>query len=78
MLEVNNVNLQYPRYHCITPMFLLVDNSDSPSIAEQSQQGHVSSCHFLLTVIPGSVKYPIPYACQLSFCNVGMSCGVPQ
>ena len=29
------MNLQYPRYHCITPMLLLVDNSDSPSIVEQ-------------------------------------------
>ena len=78
MLVVNNMNLQYPRYHCITPMFLLVDNSDSPSIVEQSQQGCDSSCNSLLTVIPGSVKYPILYACQLAFCNMGMSYSVPQ
>ena len=44
-------------------IFLLVDNSDSPSIVKQSLQGHISSCNSLLTVIPGSVKYPIPYAC---------------
>ena len=59
-------------------MFLLIDNSDSPSIVKQSEQGCNSSCNSLLTIIPGSVKYPIPYACQLSFCNVGMSCSVPN
>ena len=31
--------LQYPRYHCITPVFLLIDNSDYPSIVEQLSQG---------------------------------------
>ena len=30
------MNLQYPKYHCITPMFLLADNSDSSSVVEQS------------------------------------------
>ena len=69
-----NMNLQYPRYHCANPVFLLVDNSDSPSIVEQSQQGCNSSCYTLLTVSPSSVKYPIPYACQLASCNVGISC----
>ena len=73
-----NMELQYPRYHCITPMFLLVDNSDSPSIVQQSQQGCGSSCNSLLTVIPSSVMYPMPYACQLAFSNVGMSCSVPN
>ena len=68
-----NMNLQYPRYHCTYPMFLLVDNSDSPSIVEQSQQGHDSSCYTLLAVVPSSVKYPIPYACQLASCNMGIS-----
>ena len=29
---------------CINPMFLLVDNSDSPSLVEQLQQGCGSSC----------------------------------
>ena len=72
------MNLQYPRYHCIIPMFLLVDNSDSPSIVEQSQQGCDSNCNSLLTIIPSSVMYPMPYACQLAFSNVGISCSVPQ
>ena len=69
-----NMNLKYPRYHCTNPMFLLVDNSDSPSIVEQSQQGHDSSCYTLLTVVPSFVKCPIPYACQLASCNMGISC----
>ena len=68
------MNLQYPRYYCTNTMFLLVDNSDSPSIVEQSQQGCDSSCYTLLAVIPSSVKYPIPYACQLASCNLGISC----
>ena len=54
-------------------MFLLVDNSDSPSIVEQSQQGHDSSCYTLLAVVPSPMKYPIPYACQLASCNMGIS-----
>ena len=62
-----NISLQYP-------MFLHVDNSDSPSIVEQSQQGHDFSCYALLADIPSSVKYPIPYACQVASCNVGISC----
>ena len=78
MLVVYNMNLQYSRYHCITPMFLLVDNSDSPSIVQHSQQGCGSSWNPLLTVVPSSVMYPMPYACQLAFSNVGMSCSVPQ
>ena len=59
-----NMSLQYR-------MFLHVDNSDSPSIVEQSQQGHDSSCYTLLAVIPSSVKYPVPYACWLAPCNSG-------
>ena len=55
-------------------MFLLVDNSDSPSIVEQLQQGHDSSCYTLFTVIPSSVKYPIPYVCQVASYNAGTSC----
>ena len=78
MLVVYNMNLQYPRYHYITPMFLLVDKSDSPSIIEQSQQGCDLSCNSLLTVIPSSVMFPMPYACQLAFCNAVMSCSVPN
>ena len=71
LVVVYNMDLQYPRYHCTNPMFLLVDNSDSPSIVEQSQQGCDSSCYTLLTVVPGSVEYSVPYACQLAFCNAG-------
>ena len=70
------MNLQYPRYHCITPMFLLEDNSDSPSIVEQSQQGCDSSCNSLFTIVPSSVLYPMPYACQQDFSNVDMSCSI--
>ena len=71
-----NMNLQYPRYHCTNPMFLPVDNSDSPSVVEQSQQGCDSSCYTLLAVIPSSVKCLIPCACQLASCNMGISCCV--
>ena len=71
-----DINLQYPMYHCIIPMLLLLDNSDSPSIVEQSQQGCDSICHPLLTIIPGSMMYPMPYACQLASSNVGISCSV--
>ena len=70
------MNLQYPRYHCTNPMFLLVDNSDSPSLVEQSQQEHGSSCYTLLAVIPSSMKCLMPYACQLASCSMGISsCG---
>ena len=44
-----NMNLQYPRYHCITPVFLLIDNSDSPSIVEQLQQGCSSDCYTFIS-----------------------------
>ena len=49
--------------YCINPMFLLVDNSDSPSLVEQLQQGHVpvaklfGSCSWL---------YEVSYALCLS------------
>ena len=69
-----DVNLQYPRYHCSNSMFQPVDNSDSPSLVEQSQQGHGSSCYTLLAVVPSSVKCPMPYACQLASCSMGISC----
>ena len=67
------VNLWYPRYHCNNPMFLLVYNSDSSSLVKHSQQGHGSSCYTLLAVVPSSVKYPMPYACQLASCSMGTS-----
>ena len=31
------------------PMFLLVDNSDSPSVVEQLQQGCGSDCYTLIS-----------------------------
>ena len=69
-----NISLQYLGYHCTNLMFLHVDNSGSPSIVEQSQQRHDSSCYTLLAVVPSPVKYPIPYACQLAPCSMGISC----
>ena len=53
-----------------------VDNSDSPSIVEQSQQGTDSSCIPLLFLISGCVEYPMPYAFCLASCSAGgrLSC----
>ena len=34
---------------CIKPMFLLVDNADSPSIVEQLQQGCHSDCYTFIS-----------------------------
>ena len=31
------------------PMFLLVDNSDSPSVVEQLQQGYDSGCYTFIS-----------------------------
>ena len=58
---------------CINPMFLLIDNSDSPSTVEQLQQGCDSGCYTLLAVIPSSMKCLMPYACQLASCSMGIS-----
>ena len=44
--------------YCTNPMFLLVDNSDSPSVEEQLQQGHDSGFYTLLVVVPSSMKCP--------------------
>ena len=46
------------------------DNSDSPSVVEQSQQGIDSSCSSYLFLMSGSVEYPIPYAPCLASCCV--------
>ena len=62
---------------CTNPMFLLVDNSDSPSLVEQSQQGCGSSCYTLLAVIPSSMKCLMPYAHQLASCSMGISYYAP-
>ena len=48
-----------------------VDNSDSTSIVEQSQQGADSSCILLLFLVSDSVKYPMPYASCLASCSAG-------
>ena len=58
-------------------MFLLVDNSDPPSLVEQSQEGHGSSCYTLLAVVPSSVKSLMSYACQLTSCSMGISYYAP-
>ena len=58
---------------CTDPMFLLVDNSDSPSVVEQSQQERGSGCYTLLPVIPSSMKCLMPYACQLASCSMCIS-----
>ena len=55
-------------------MFLLVGNSDSPFLVKQSQQGCGSSCYTLFAVIPSSLKFLTPYACQLASCSMGISC----
>ena len=61
--------------YCTNPMFLLVDNSDSPSIVEQLQQGCDSGCYTLLAVIPSYMKCLMLYAChcQLASCSKGIS-----
>ena len=46
-----------------------VYNSDSLSIVKQLQQGHNS----LLVIVPSSLTYPMPYACFLASCNMGIS-----
>ena len=60
--------------YCTDPMFLLVDNSDSPSLVEQLQQGCDSGCYTLLAIIPSSVKCLMPYACQLASYSMGIPC----
>ena len=58
---------------CANPMFLLIDNSDSPSVVEQLQQGCDSGCYNLLAVILSSMRCLMPYACQLASCTMGIS-----
>ena len=59
--------------YCTNPMFLLVDNSDSPSVVEQLQKECDSGCYTLLAVTPSSMKCLMPYACQLASCSMGIS-----
>ena len=53
-------------------MILLVDNSDSPSIAEHLQQGCSSDCYTLIVIVPSSLMCPMPYACFLASCSMGI------
>ena len=55
-----------------------VDNSVSPSIVEQSQQGADSSLILLLSLVSGSMDYPMPYASCLASCSAGwrLSCSL--
>ena len=46
------------------PMFLLVDNSDSPSAVEQLQQGHGSDCYTFIS--DHSWLYDVSYTLCLS------------
>ena len=47
-----------------------VDNSNSPSIVEQLQQGTDSSCILLLFFVSDTVEYPMHYASCLASCSV--------
>ena len=58
---------------CTNPMFLLIDNSDSPSIVEQLQQDMILIVIPLLVIIPSSMMCLMPYACQLASCSMGIS-----
>ena len=52
---------------------LLKDNSDSPSIVEQLWQDVTPVVIPLLVIVPSSMMYPKPYACQLASCSMGIS-----
>ena len=54
-------------------MFLLMDNSDSPSIVEQLQQDVILIVIPLLVIAPSSTMCLMPYAYQLAFCSMGIS-----
>ena len=58
---------------CTNSMFLLMDNSDSPSIVEQLQQDVILIVIPLLVIIPSSMMCLMPYACQLASCRMGIS-----
>ena len=55
-----------------------VDNSDSPSVVEQSQQALASVVFHLLFLDSDSVEYPMPYASCLTSCSVGGEYPVAQ
>ena len=58
---------------CTNPTFLLMDNSDSPSIVEQLIQDLILIVIPLLVIAPSSMMCLMPYACQLTSCNMGIS-----
>ena len=58
-------------WYCST--FLLIDNSDSPSIVEQLWQDVTLVVIPLLVIIPSLIMYLKPYACQLASCSMGIS-----
>ena len=78
------INVSHLWYHwkslyivmCYNDVVLIatVDNSDSPSIVEQLQQGTDCSCIPLFFLVSGSVEYPMPYASCLASCSVVGCC----
>ena len=58
---------------CTNPMFLIIDNSDSPSIVEQLQQEVILIIIPLLVIAPSSMMCLMPYACQLASYSMGIS-----
>ena len=58
---------------CTNPLFLLMDNSDSPSIVEQLQQDVILIVIPLLVIAPSSMRCLMPYASQLASCCIGIS-----
>ena len=58
---------------CTNPVFLFMDNSDSPSIVEQLQQDVILIVIPLLVIAPSSMMCLMPYACQLASCSMGIS-----
>ena len=58
---------------CTDPMFLLMDNSDSPYLVEQLQQDVILIVIPLLVIVPSSMMCLMPYACQLASCSMGIS-----
>ena len=75
--------LQYLRYHCIAPVYgffvpCLLTTQILPLKWSSHNKDVVLVAILVLVGVPGSVEYPIPYACQLAFLNAGMYCCVPQ
>ena len=68
LVKEQNVRVTYQGGGCSVPY--PVDNSDSPSVVEQSQQGITAVVFHLLFLVSGSVEYPVPYASCLASCSV--------